>query len=805
MKSDLKKSHFIFFFSLFPMVFFILNNLYAQGNTMTITQQELQQLPVQRNVSDVLNLMPGVNTIGDQTFMNGSSAFNNNYMIDGVPVNDPMQTDHFMSMPFDAIQEIQIQTGGMGAEYGIAPGGVVNVITKSGGNQFSGSASAYFSPGAFVSDLDEGIQAAGDVFSSFSEYDFTVGGPIIKDKLWFFGSGNIKQGSTQTLSQNDSPQDHLDYASYFNLKYVPNVQNQFALSSVYSRDRYEWGKDYMGYHYYENDAFPRYMVSGNYHRLCDKGWETNFQTSFSQFKRNYEYGYNPSGTSSGLYGKDYKKDKTARSFDAHIDVLAPPFFCGDCRHQLGMGIGYQATCLDRTIGSYDSQSNTYTGPDYQYIETWQYWQNYDHSAKMRNLSFYLQDSWTPFDKLTANIGLRYDKESFDFKGDSTENKAIKDKTVYNWNLISPRIGFTYDITGDGKNVVQLSAGRYYQSSQYGYFENAHPSGSTFAERYTVQYNGETTIDSDTSYSNPPYSSFGYNGYELKAPYMDQITVGLNKQMSEDWSVGLRYIKSWERNLIQTVDASRLDMDALINDNKLEWIDYQDANITNPYDMQSMTVYQDVNPFRISEYTIVNPPGAKRDYDAIELTVKKRYSNNWSMMASYTYCKSRGLVSTSDYEENYGLSSLYQNPNAQINADGLFDYAFPHQVKVHGVYNGPYGIRIGGTARIYSGNPYAHQLSSAYPPLNGIPDGFGTIYAEPRGDSRLPTFWMLNLGLEKTFKVSDTTTATLFVDGYNITNNEAQLGVDPIIGSANQGDIERILNPGLFQFGVRVDF
>ncbi|MFC2155227.1 hypothetical protein ACFLRB_01885 [Acidobacteriota bacterium] len=73
-----------------------------------------------------------------------------------------------------------------------------------------------------------------------------------------------------------------------------------------------------------------------------------------------------------------------------------------------------------------------------------------------------------------------------------------------------------------------------------------------------------------------------------------------------------------------------------------------------------------------------------------------------------------------------------------------------------------------------------------------------------GDDKLPTFWMMNLGLEKNFKISDTTTCTLFVDGYNITNNSTTLKVNTLLGSeANQ--IEHILNPGLFQFGVKISF
>jgi len=74
-----------------------------------------------------------------------------------------------------------------------------------------------------------------------------------------------------------------------------------------------------------------------------------------------------------------------------------------------------------------------------------------------------------------------------------------------------------------------------------------------------------------------------------------------------------------------------------------------------------------------------------------------------------------------------------------------------------------------------------------------------------GDDRLPTFWMLNLGLEKPFKVSDTVTATLFVDAYNVTNNDITLKVQTRMDLSDYNEILRVLNPGLFQFGVRVSF
>ena len=124
-------------------------------------------------------------------------------------------------------------------------------------------------------------------------------------------------------------------------------------------------------------------------------------------------------------------------------------------------------------------------------------------------------------------------------------------------------------------------------------------------------------------------------------------------------------------------------------------------------------------------------------------------------------------------------------------------------KASGLYQLPSGINFTGVLSAREGyvTPY-YELTSR-------PVGLGTtVVYEPGkklGDDRLPNFWMLSLGLEKTFKVSDTVTTTLFVDAYNVTNNVTTLKVETRLGRTTTDNILRVLNPGIFQFGVRVNF
>ena len=167
----------------------------------------LNRVPVQRRFSDTLYLAPGVSSSGTAGAANpsvsGASGLENQYIIDGVNITDPgygalgSYSIVFGSLgsatPFDFIKEVQVQTGGYAAEYGQATGGVVNVITKSGSNNFRGSGFAYFQPEqlegtyetVFSSSRPEAVNVTG---SRLSDAGLEIGGPIVRDRLFFFGA-----------------------------------------------------------------------------------------------------------------------------------------------------------------------------------------------------------------------------------------------------------------------------------------------------------------------------------------------------------------------------------------------------------------------------------------------------------------------------------------------------------------------------------------------------------------------------------------------------------------------------------------
>ena len=132
----------------------------------------------------------------------GSSGPENNYILDGVNTTDPAFGGSGANLPFEFVQEVEIKTGAYGPEYGKSTGGIFNVITKSGGNEFHGDIFGYGTTKGLVREV-KNFPFTGSAFNGFSEVDVggDIGGPIVKDKLWFFGAFNPQKRKNYYLTQ----------------------------------------------------------------------------------------------------------------------------------------------------------------------------------------------------------------------------------------------------------------------------------------------------------------------------------------------------------------------------------------------------------------------------------------------------------------------------------------------------------------------------------------------------------------------------------------------------------------------------
>ena len=175
-----------------------------------VSNEQFSNLPTQRTVQSLYTIAPTVSRSGlrdasgrdRDPSVAGSSGPENNYILDGVNTTDPAFGGSGANLPFEFVQEVEIKTGAYGAEYGRATGGIFNVITKSGGNEVHGDAFGYFTTKGLVRETKQ-FPFTGSAPNGFSELDagIDIGGPIKKDKIWFFGAFNPQQRKNYFLTQ----------------------------------------------------------------------------------------------------------------------------------------------------------------------------------------------------------------------------------------------------------------------------------------------------------------------------------------------------------------------------------------------------------------------------------------------------------------------------------------------------------------------------------------------------------------------------------------------------------------------------
>ncbi len=285
--------------------------------------------------------------------------------------------------------------------------------------------------------------------------------------------------------------------------------------------------------------------------------------------------------------------------------------------------------------------------------------------------------------------------------------------------------------------------------------------------------------------------------------MDEFTVGIERELFEDWSISARYIKKWDRKLLEDAAIYELDLDALMDDGELVWTNYSEVTVTDPYDGQPITFYDMVDLYP-GEYALVNPPGANRDYDGVELILNKRYSKGWQLNVSYVYQHSRGIIAT-DFSASWGGTGLWDDPNYHTNADGRFWYERRHQFKLTGMVKGPWGINLGTYMRFISGRRYDRRVRSQDFGIS-LGQGNRTIKAEPRGSRGYPDLFIVDIKFEKAFKLGPVNIRA-FVDIFNIFNgNKATeyylISSHPTLEFEEMEDIQ---DPRIFRFGAKIEF
>jgi len=799
--------------------------------TANLDIQFLEYIPALRTLGSYLNLTPGAT--GDA--VHGSSVRDTSYNLDGLNLSDPAVGGQGVFFGLDIMEEISVESGGLSAEYGQARGAVLNIVSKSGGNKFSGTASVYYRALGLQANNTKGTALEGGKTGYKYEWEpgITLGGPLAKDKFWFFLNLSLNKRE-QTIAGypydkglgNEVPYDDYRPYPYVKLTYQPNQANKFSLSYNFSDIR----RHHRGASQFQTELgtytqkTPSHVGNLHWTRSFGANFFMNFKiggyySKFDMLRKGtspsyYEY-YNTRYSGPAAYDDLNPRHRLQFNTDGtwFVDKLAGS-------HEIKFGAEFLYAWTGRSQ-IYSDVSDAYGfqvyrrynyGGEPYYV---QYNVNYDSKNEMMNIGLFAQDNWSISKNLTLNIGFRFESqhgyippqgqtEPLVLPGIVTYNRRV-DKTIkaLNWNTLSPRASLIYDIFSNGTTLFKASFSRYYLANISQYFDFINPNSQSGYQGYA---NADWSVDLENIFAvwGEPVL-LGWKNHKLEAPYMDELTVGIERELFTDWSVGLRYIKKWDRKLIEDASIYELDMDALMDEGKLIWTNWEPIEYTETGDYAGnvVTFWNQLN-FYPSTTALVNPPGANRDYDGVEFTLNKRYANGWQLNLSYVWQKSRGLIGT-DFGESWGYTGYFDSPNAHEKAIGPFGLERRHQVKLTGMVKGPWGLNFGTYFRYLSGEHYSRVVSSRFYQI-ALNQGTTTIFAEQRGSRTLPAVVILDLKVEKAFKLGPVNLRA-FVDVFNVFNNNKATSVQTTSNSPTLV-FEKMLtiqDPRIFRLGAKIEF
>ena len=457
----------------------------------TFTQDEVDSLAIERDLDDTALLAPGVTATGPNSTeenpritISGAMSFENLFLVNGVVINENVRGQELPLFIEDAIEETTTAVSSVSAEYGRFTGGVVNVITKSGGNQLEGSLRVSLNNDDWIQENDLSPARVDETNETF---EGTLGGAFWQDHIWFFGAGrdrSVEEAETTRVVLNLPYTEGDDEQRIEGKLTLAATDRHNVVGSYIDIDRARTNTGFGNFidlaSLNPNREDPQEIKSLNYNGVLS----SNFFLEAQYSERDFEIGKGSGGPQDLIQGTLMRRRGTNHRYFA-------PTFCGDCEQEIrnnenflvkgsyfltskeagthDLVFGYDTfndirfainhqTGSDFTIYSSDIVVDPNTNEVFPVIadNTWIRWFaiiNLDAArpTDFTTNSFYVNDSWQFNDKLSFNIGLRYDEND----GSNAVGAVVaKDEKI------SPRLSLTYDVKGDGDLQLNASYGTY---------------------------------------------------------------------------------------------------------------------------------------------------------------------------------------------------------------------------------------------------------------------------------------------------------------------------------------------------------
>jgi outer membrane receptor protein involved in Fe transport len=776
---------------------------------VNLKHEEVEALASRRDLEGIANIAPSVTEStavnAGQLNINGAFGYDNAFMINGVDVNDNLFGSAQNVFIEDAIQETQVLTSGISAEYGRFSGGVVNAITKSGGNLFSGSLRLNLNNPTWSTltpyEVSKGITKPSTLNKI---YEGTLGGPIVKDKVWFFGAGRYaKTTAAQTFTFTGTPYSTLNDNKREELKATATpAANQTLQLSYINNGTQQTQAALPAYdidpHDIINRTLPNYTVGASWRGVLRSNLFAEAQFSTRKF------GFQGAGGTSKamvdspiwslsdpyLYNAPYfdandPENRNNRQITGNLSYSVSKAGRHDIKggyewfrsqrtggnSQSATGYVYDADLLTNAAGLPVYDSNGYL------IPTWvpgaslqEHWMaTLGAELNVDTHSLFIQDHWAANSQLSFDLGLRYEK---------VRSQSTGGIIGVNTNTVVPRLAMALDPMGNGKTVFHVTYAHYsgrYNEAQIG----ANSAVGNPAETVGVYHgpagqgrNFAPALDpanyTISSGSFPTANIFMSPG--LSSPLTKEFTVSGGGQIGSKGSAQATYV--WRRmtNFIE---------------------DFIDIGNGTTHVVQNGV---DFGTFTNIVYSNTNVP--KRDYQGVVLQGSYRLTPNWQVAGNWTLQLTNDGNFSGEASNQPGIGSIYGNypgvgtlpsiyePDRAYPDGHLYDYQ-KSKLRLWTIYNaslGHYGrLTASGMVRVDSGLTYSLTATSqALTAIQnnllvqeGYPDAPSSqsVFFGSRGSQFFNGYTMLDASFNYEIPVMRTLRPWLKFDVYNLLNNQ----------------------------------
>ncbi|MCI0417505.1 TonB-dependent receptor [bacterium] len=802
-------------------------DVHESGLSSNYSDEILEEVPTQHSQFVLMQTSPGVtastgDAAGDRTIALGSNMQSNAWHVDGVDLSAPETGSVWMTVNPFLIDEVQVMGVGASAEYGNHTGAVFNVVTKKGSNDFHGAANYYILTDGLTDNLDayaydaQGERVALDLdpaVSGFSREEYRLisgqlGGPILKDRLWFFGG--VSTGRDASAQ--------------------PGVVPELAAQVAFKSDKYDMkangligeNHEVSGFFHWEewdspNTLTPEYQLEA----LPGEGgtnpaWGASLVSTISQ-NLLVEVGYSgwwtddfydsvvgapladpfidytppdkPHSYYSGGVWYPWDYETWRNTFRSKVTYYADDFL--NSEHEFKFGVQYSRGDANTSISIGANGFYTVHYAYYDYYAAYNdlyrvYQQPFQYGGENRELGFFLDDTITVNDRLTLNLGLRFDHntgtipdydrltvgtpsvaQSGNFKA---TGEIIPGQEVANWNLVSPRIGFVFQPFEGGRTKIQGSFGVYYDHNVSGNWDYPPPQLPIIE---AFRFNPDTGVFDIPYYTDAVEALVSS---DIDPPRTLQYSVGFEHQFADSFAAGVQYVYKDSTDLVgwEIIGGS-----------------YEPLLFTDPFTGTEYILFDEVEAATIQKgnrpgnFCELLPQASACDgfrneywqtYHGVLFTFEKRFSDNWGLNANYTWSRSEGqnprALEQTQFNPFYG-SRNGSDANNWLNASGRLQGDRPHMFRVQAVFfNLPGDLQASVLADFETGRHFTRQFF-----VGGLTQGRQRVIMER--DLRLDPIESIDVTVGRRFNIGGAAQFRLEGTIYNIFNSDNALALQDL--------------------------